>query len=109
MTTCSRSTVPARIRDADDRLVAELAIVENLQRKDLNPIETARAFQRLLEEHGHTQESVAQRVGKDRSTVANAMRLLKLPRVVRLRDITSTPCRQPLLTGLMILTPSPTP
>ncbi|MCA9602384.1 MAG: ParB/RepB/Spo0J family partition protein, partial [Myxococcales bacterium] len=49
------------------------------QREDLNPIETARAFQRLVEEFGYTQETVAQRVGKDRSTVANAMRLLKLP------------------------------
>ncbi|MGE3636762.1 MAG: ParB/RepB/Spo0J family partition protein, partial [Sandaracinaceae bacterium] len=53
-----------------------------LQREDLNPIETARAFSRLVEEHGYTQESLAARVGKDRSTVANALRLLKLPESV---------------------------
>ncbi len=72
-------TVPVFVRDLSSREAFEAALVENLQREDLNPIETARAFARLVEEHGHTQESVANRVGKNRSTVANAMRLLKLP------------------------------
>lgn len=73
------STIPARIRDADDRLVAELAIVENLQRKDLNPIEKALSFQRYLREHACTQEDLAKRLTIDRSTIANLMRLLELP------------------------------
>jgi ParB family chromosome partitioning protein len=73
------STVPARIREADDRLVAELAIVENLQRKDLNPIEKALSFRRYLEQHECTQEELAQRLKIDRSTIANLMRLLELP------------------------------
>jgi len=71
--------VPVFVRDLSSREAFEAALVENLQREDLNPIETARAFARLVEDHGHTQESVASRVGKNRSTVANAMRLLKLP------------------------------
>ena len=71
--------VPVFVRELSDRGAFEAALVENLQREDLNPIETARAFQRLVEEHGLTQERIAERVGKDRSTVANAMRLLKLP------------------------------
>jgi len=76
------STVPARIREADDRLVAELAIVENLQRKDLNPVEKAMSFKRYLEEHQCTQEDLAHRLKIDRSTIANLMRLLELPAVV---------------------------
>jgi ParB family chromosome partitioning protein len=71
--------VPVLVRDLSTRDAFEAALVENIQREDLNPIETARAFARLVDEHGHTQESVAARVGKNRSTVANAMRLLKLP------------------------------
>lgn len=71
--------VPALIRRADDRTVLELSIVENLQREDLNPIEEAEAYRRLIEEFGISQEEAARRVGKDRSTVANALRLLKLP------------------------------
>jgi ParB family chromosome partitioning protein len=71
--------VPVVVRELSDAQAFEAALVENLQRADLNPVETARAFQRLIDEHQHTQESVAQRVGKDRSTVANAMRLLRLP------------------------------
>lgn len=71
--------VPVFVRDLSDEAAFEAALVENLQREDLNPIETARAFQRLADEFGHTQEQIAQRVGKDRSTVANSMRLLKLP------------------------------
>lgn len=74
--------IPARIREADDRLVAELAIVENLQRKDLNPIEKALSFQRYLNEHTCTQEELASRLKIDRSTIANLMRLLELPQAV---------------------------
>jgi ParB family chromosome partitioning protein len=72
-------TVPVRVREADDRLVAELAIVENLQRKDLNPIEKALSFKRYLDEHGATQDELAKRLKLDRSTIANLMRLLELP------------------------------
>jgi ParB family chromosome partitioning protein len=70
------------VRELTDAQAFEAALVENIQRADLNPIETARAFQRLLDEHRHTQETLAARVGKDRSTVANALRLLKLPSAV---------------------------
>jgi ParB family chromosome partitioning protein len=76
------STIPARLRVADDRLVAELAIVENLQRKDLNPIEKAMSFKRYLDEHACTQEELAGRLKIDRSTIANLMRLLELPAAV---------------------------
>jgi len=72
-------TVRAEVREADDRLVAELAIVENLQRKDLNPIEKAMSFRRYLDEHGCSQEDLARRLKIDRSTIANLMRLLELP------------------------------
>ncbi|MFT5301929.1 MAG: ParB family chromosome partitioning protein [Mariniblastus sp.] len=72
-------TIPARIREADDRLVSELAIVENLQRKDLNPIEKALSFRRYIDEHHCTQEGLASRLKIDRSTIANLMRLLELP------------------------------
>ncbi len=71
--------VPIFVRELSETAAFEAALVENLQRMDLNPIETAKAFQRLVTDFGHTQEQVAQRVGKDRSTVANALRLLKLP------------------------------
>ena len=77
------STVPARIREADDKLVAELAIVENLQRKDLNPLEKSLSFRRYLEEHNATQEELANRLKIDRSTIANLLRLLDLPPVVQ--------------------------
>ncbi|QEG21844.1 ParB/RepB/Spo0J family partition protein [Mariniblastus fucicola] len=72
-------TIPARIRNADDRLVSELAIVENLQRKDLNAIEKALSFRRYIDEHRCTQEDLAKRLKIDRSTIANLMRLLELP------------------------------
>jgi ParB family transcriptional regulator, chromosome partitioning protein len=75
--------VPALLREANDREAFELALVENLQRTDLNAIEEAEAFEVLVREHGLSQEAVAARVGKDRSTVANALRLLKLPADVR--------------------------
>jgi ParB family transcriptional regulator, chromosome partitioning protein len=75
--------VPVLVRDASDAEAFELALVENVQRADLNAIEEAEAYQVLVEEHGLTQEQVATRVGKERSTVANALRLLKLPEDVR--------------------------
>ncbi len=71
--------VPVIVKDLSPQEVLELALIENLQRKDLNPIEEARGYQRLIDEFGLTQEEVAQKVGKDRSTIANALRLLKLP------------------------------
>jgi ParB family chromosome partitioning protein len=75
--------VPAVVREMSESQAFEAALVENLQREDLNPIEEAEAYQRMVAELGHTQESLAVRVGKDRSTVANALRLLKLPPAVR--------------------------
>jgi ParB family chromosome partitioning protein len=77
------TTVPCQIRDADDRQVAELAIVENVQRKDLNPLEKAASFQRYLEQYACTQEELAQRIQIDRSTIANLIRLLELPAEVQ--------------------------
>jgi ParB family chromosome partitioning protein len=74
--------VPIFVHDLDDEAAFEAALVENLQREDLNPMETARAFQRLVDDYGYTQEVIATKVGKERSTVANALRLLKLPKDV---------------------------
>ena len=73
------TTIPAIVREVDDRRSLEEALVENLHRQDLNPLEEAAAFQQLIEEHGLTQDQVAQRVGKSRSAVANAVRLFQLP------------------------------
>ena len=73
------SEIPAVILDRDDLASAEIALVENLQREDLNPIEEAAAFRALSEEFGLTQEDLSRRVGKSRSAVANATRLLELP------------------------------
>jgi len=70
--------VSAIVRQVPDELALEMTLVENIQREDLNPIEAARAFERLMDEFGLTQDSVAERTGKDRTTVANAVRLLKL-------------------------------
>lgn len=75
-------TIRAELREADDRLVAELAIIENLQRKDLNAIEKAMSFKRYLTEHRCTQEDLAKRLKIDRSTIANMMRLLELPEAI---------------------------
>lgn len=75
--------VPVVVKEVAAKEALELAIVENLQREDLNPIEEAEAYQRLQGEFGYTQEQLADRVGKDRATVANALRLLKLPAAVR--------------------------
>ncbi len=75
--------VPAQVVEADDRQTAELAIVENLQRRDLNPLEKAASFHRYLQTYGCTQEELAGRLSIDRSTVANLIRLLELPEAVR--------------------------
>ncbi|WP_240491336.1 ParB/RepB/Spo0J family partition protein [Pirellula sp. SH-Sr6A] len=75
-------SIRAEVREADDRLVAELAIIENLQRKDLNAIEKAMSFKRYISEHKCTQEELASRLKIDRSTIANMMRLLELPEAI---------------------------
>jgi ParB family transcriptional regulator, chromosome partitioning protein len=75
--------VPVNIIEADDRQTAELAIIENLQRKDLNPLEKAASFHRYLEQYGCTQEELAGRLNLDRSTIANLIRLLELPEGVQ--------------------------
>ena len=71
--------IPAYIRQANDQELLELALLENLQREDLNAMEVALSYKRMMEELDHTQEQVAERMGKDRSTVTNYIRLLKLP------------------------------
>ena len=75
--------VPVNIIEADDKKVMELGLIENLQREDLNPMEEANGYQVLMDEYGLTQEEVAQRMGKSRPAVANALRLLNLPDAVR--------------------------
>lgn len=75
--------VPVVVLEADDRTVMELALVENLQRQDLNPMEEAEGYRVLMEDYGLTQEQTAERVGKSRPAVANALRLLALPDEVR--------------------------
>ena len=71
--------IPAIIHDMDDKKAAELALIENLQREDLNPIEEALAFRSLIEDYDMTQEEVSLKVGKSRSAIANSIRLLDLP------------------------------
>ncbi len=78
-----KSTVPAIVRQLSDEQAIELTIIENLQREDLNPLDQAAAFEKLSSTCGLTQEQIAQRTGKDRATVANYMRLLRLPDEVR--------------------------
>lgn len=89
--------VPAIVRKVDDRELAELALIENLQREDLHFLEEARAYQRLVNEFGLTQREVAERVGKGQSTVANKMRLLhlapKVQEIVRERGLTERHAR----------------
>src|SRR6185295_12626552 len=75
--------IPAVIREVTDAQSLELALVENLLREDLNPMEEAEAYQRLLAEFGWTQEELAQRVQRDRSSIANCLRLLKLPEIIQ--------------------------
>ena len=85
--------IPAVIVDADDKKVMELALIENLQRQDLNPVEEALGYQALMQDHGLTQEDAAKRVGKSRPAVANALRLLnlsdKILEMVRKGDLTA--------------------
>jgi len=77
------SEIPAVIKDVDDMNAMELSLIENIQREELNAIEEARAYQRLIDEFNFTQEMVGQAVGKDRATVANSLRLLTLPKKVQ--------------------------
>jgi len=76
------------VKDVSPKNAFELAIIENVQREDLNPVELAEALDRLVKEHSYTQESLAQRLGKDRSTITNSLRLLKLPPRVRAKIVT---------------------
>lgn len=75
--------IPVIVRDVDDRTALELAIVENVQRSDLNPLEEALGYDQLIAEHGYTQNDLGEIIGKSRSHVANSLRLLKLPEPVR--------------------------
>ena len=75
--------VPAVVREAGEHSALEIALIENLQREDLNPMEEAQAYERLIVDFGMTQEEVARRVGKNRATIANMLRLLKLPSEVQ--------------------------
>ena len=78
------TTIPAYIRTADDENVMEMALIENIQREDLNSVEIALAYQHLLDQYGLTQERLSERVGKKRATIANYLRLLKLPAPIQL-------------------------
>lgn len=75
--------VPVVVKQLSDQKAFEIALIENVQREDLNPIEFAEALKRLIDEHGHTQESLVAVVGKERTTITNALRLLRLPEGVR--------------------------
>ena len=76
-------TIPAIVREIDDLTAAEIALIENVQREDLNAIEEAEGYRQLIERHGHTQDNIAKLVHKSRSHVANLLRLLDLPEFVR--------------------------
>ncbi|MBR1681803.1 MAG: ParB/RepB/Spo0J family partition protein [Bacteroidaceae bacterium] len=78
------TTIPAYIRTADDENVMEMALIENIQRQDLNAVEIALAYQHLLEQYGLTQDRLSERVGKKRATVTNYLRLLKLPATIQM-------------------------
>ncbi len=78
------TTIPAYIRTADDENVMEMALVENIQREDLNAVEIALAYQHLLDQYSLTQERLSERVGKKRTTIANYLRLLKLPAPIQI-------------------------
>ena len=80
--------IPAIVRDIEEDDLLETALIENIQRDDLNPIEESRAYRNLLLEHGYTQDDLAKRVGKTRSTIANALRLLRLPESIQ-QDVAS--------------------
>jgi len=76
--------IPAMVKPIKDRDILEIALIENIQRDDLNPIDEARAYRELLSEHGYTQEDLAKRIGKNRTTIANLIRLLQLPEAIQL-------------------------
>ena len=78
------TSIPAYIRTADDENVMEMALIENIQREDLNSVEIALAYQHLLEQYGLTQERLSERIGKKRTTIANYLRLLKLPAPIQM-------------------------
>lgn len=82
------SKIPVIVRDIDDRSALEIALVENVQRSDLNPIEVAKALQSLIDRFSYSQQEIAERVGKDRASVSNYIRLLKLPDEVQQRITT---------------------
>ena len=93
--------VPVVIKDYDDQQIVEIALIENIQREDLNPIEEAHAYERLIQEFNLTQDEVAERVSKSRTTVTNALRLLKLTEKVQqmlIDDMLSTGHVRPLIT-----------
>ncbi len=79
-----RRTIPAYIRTADDENMMEMALIENIQREDLNAVEVALAYQHLLDTYGLTQERLSERIGKNRSTITNYLRLLKLPAPIQM-------------------------
>ncbi len=76
--------IPAYIKTAEDENVVEMALIENIQREDLNSIEIALAYQKLIDNYGLTQEKLSERVGKKRATIANYLRLLKLPAEIQM-------------------------
>ena len=78
-----KETIPAYILKADDENTMEMALIENIQREDLNPLEIALAYQQLIEQHNLSQEQLSKRVGKGRATIANFLRLLKLPGAIQ--------------------------
>lgn len=94
--------VPAIIKEVDDREALEIALTENLQREDLNPVEVATIYDKFLKEFGYTQESLAKRIGMDRSSIANFVRLLKLPEWIKdlMRDGKLTQGHGRVLTSL---------
>lgn len=83
VTTLGYDTIPAIVKDVSDVDMLEFSLIENIQREELNPLEEANAFQRFISDFGFTQEKIAQVIGKDRSTVANTLRLLALPKQIQ--------------------------
>ncbi len=79
-----KETIPAYVRTATDENVLEMALIENIQREDLNPIEVALTYQKLMEQYSMTQETLSERVGKNRATISNLVRMLKLPAEIQL-------------------------